>query len=134
MLMKRLLLIIILAAFGLSVGSCRQTPDSTALRSVDAAAFKQIVDAHTAVIIDVRRPDEFADSHLGGAVNIDVEDAAFADKIKSLDKDKSYLVYCRSGRRRLNAANQMASAGFKEVVNLEGGITGWIDNGYPVTK
>ncbi|MFM2136156.1 MAG: hypothetical protein RL021_1556 [Bacteroidota bacterium] len=132
--MKRLLFLSILAAFGLSIDSCQQSTENTALRTVDAAAFKQIVDAHNAVIIDVRRPDEFSESHLDGALNIDVEDASFQEKIKSLDKSETYLVYCRAGRRSMNAANQMTSAGFKDVVNLEGGITGWMDNGYPVTK
>ena len=132
--MKRILSLLTVIVVGLSLGSCNRSDESTALRSVDATAYKQIVDAHNAVIIDVRRPDEFAGSHLEGAINIDVEDASFPEKIKALDHSKTYLLYCRAGRRSLNAANQMTDAGFKDVVNLEGGITSWIDNGYPVTQ
>lgn len=132
--MRRILFLFTVIVLEFSMGSCQQTHEHTALRTVDASAYKQIVDAQVAVIIDVRRPDEFAESHLEGALNIDVEDASFGEKIKALDPSKTYLVYCRAGRRSMNAAGQMTAAGFKDVVNLDGGITSWIDNGYPVTR
>lgn len=69
------------------------------------------------IVIDVRTPAEYAAGHIAGAQNIDVEAGDFAAKIAPLDKGAAYLVYCRSGRRSAIAADQMASAGFKDIVD-----------------
>ncbi len=82
------------------------------------------------VVIDVRTPAEYAAGHIAGAQNIDVEAADFATKIAPLDKGAAYLVYCRSGRRSAIAADQMASAGFKDVVD-GGGMDALVAAGAP---
>jgi rhodanese-related sulfurtransferase len=92
------------------------------------------VDAHGSTVLDVRHADEFAEDHIEGAVNIDVEEPSFGQNIQSLDKSKTYLVYCRAGRRSMNAAQQMTAAGFTDVVNLDGGLTSWKEQGFPVSK
>lgn len=51
------------------------------------------------MIIDVRTPEEFATGHLQGAVNFDVNDEEFKNQVKDLDKNASYILYCRSGNR-----------------------------------
>jgi rhodanese-related sulfurtransferase len=131
--MKRILLsLAIIATVVLS--SCNSGSDNSALRTVDAAAFRQLVDAHGATVLDVRHAGEFAEDHIEGAVNIDVEEPAFGQTIQSLDKSKTYLVYCRAGRRGMIAAQQMTDAGFKDVVNLDGGLNSWEEQGFPVTK
>jgi rhodanese-related sulfurtransferase len=71
------------------------------------------------VVIDVRSPEEFAAGHIAGAVNIDV-DGDFASGIAQLDKDAAYLLYCRSGRRSAIAAQEMAAAGFTDIVDAGG--------------
>ena len=83
------------------------------------------------VVIDVRTPAEFAAGHLAGAQNIDVEAGDFATRIASLDKGAAYLVYCRSGRRSAIAAQQMAAAGFKDIVD-GGGMDALVAAGAPV--
>ena len=83
------------------------------------------------VVIDVRTPAEFAAGHLAGAQNIDVEAGDFATRIASLDKGAAYLVYCRSGRRSAIAAQQMAAAGFKDIVD-GGGLDALVAAGAPV--
>lgn len=83
-------------------------------------------------LLDVRTPGEFSDSYIKGAVNIDIMQPDFPSKIEALDKNKSYLVYCRSGQRSLNAMNFMKEHGFKEVHNLEGGIMAWERSGNDV--
>ena len=70
------------------------------------------------VIVDVRTPDEFADNHLKEAVNIDFRDQSFETKIKALNKDQPYILYCRSGNRSGQAEKLMKSLGFKSVENL----------------
>ena len=71
-------------------------------------------------VIDVRTADEYAAGHLEGAVNIDVEAGNFDAAIAQLDKDKTYLVYCRSGRRSAIAKENMHTAGFHNVIDAGG--------------
>ena len=69
------------------------------------------------MIIDVRTPAEFAGGHLDGAVNIDIQSADFTSRIESLDRNGSYVVYCRSGNRSGMAMAQMLDMGFTDVSN-----------------
>ena len=86
------------------------------------------------VIIDVRTPEEFASGYLENAVNIDYNSAAFSDEIKTLDKNRTYLIYCRSGARSSPALGLMAVLQFAEVYNISGGITAWQAAGLPVVE
>jgi phage shock protein E len=76
-------------------------------------------------IVDVRTAEEFAANRIKGAQNIDVKALDFAEKIAKLDKDGSYLVYCRGGVRSVRALNMMKELGFKQVYNLAGGLKNW---------
>ncbi len=69
------------------------------------------------MIIDVRTPAEFAGGHLDGAVNIDIQSPDFTAEIEKLDRDGSYVVYCRSGNRSGIAMAQMLDMGFSDVSN-----------------
>ena len=91
------------------------------------------VDSNIA-ILDVRTAKEFADGHVAGAVNIDVNQADFAQKIDQLDRSKTYIVYCRSGRRSSKAVSIMASKGFRNLYNVSDGFLGWNKNGLPFVK
>ena len=84
------------------------------------------------VIVDVRTPEEYASGHLANAINIDLEDKSFDSNIATLDKNKKYLVYCRSGRRSAEAAGKMVDIGIYNVYDLSGGITQWTAEGNPV--
>lgn len=78
-----------------------------------------------ALLLDVRRPDEFAQGHLPGAVNMDVSDPDFAQRIGTLDPKRQAFVYCRSGARSAKAAKELGVAGFTHVFNLAGGMLEW---------
>ena len=82
------------------------------------------------VVIDVRTPMEYADGHVEGSLNLDVESGTFESSLESLDKELTYLVYCRSGRRSAIAANLMRERGF-EVFDL-GSIQNMSDLGWPI--
>ena len=69
------------------------------------------------MIIDVRTPAEFSGGHLDGAVNIDIQSPDFASQIDALDRNGSYVVYCRSGNRSGMAMAQMLDMGFTDVSN-----------------
>jgi len=92
---------------------------------VSASSFAAATEVEGVTVLDVRTPAEYAEGHLPGAVNIDVEDAAFADKIAQLDPAADYAVYCRSGNRSRVAVEFMTQAGVTHTVGLEGGIGAW---------
>jgi rhodanese-related sulfurtransferase len=83
-------------------------------------------------LIDVRTPKEFTEGHLPGAILIDIKDANFDSQILALDKNRPVFVYCRSGKRSLEAANILEKYKFKWVYNLEGGMIAWKDKGKAV--
>jgi rhodanese-related sulfurtransferase len=87
--------------------------------------FKKMMNEPNVVILDVRTPQETAEGKIEGAIEIDVLDASFDEKIKALDKDKTYLVYCRSGKRSVKSCNAMADQGFNNLYNLLGGYNAW---------
>jgi rhodanese-related sulfurtransferase len=86
------------------------------------------------VILDVRTADEFEAEHLADAVNIDFRSPDFKTNIDKLDRDKEYLIYCGVGVRGKAAAEILIELGFGKVHNLTGGITAWIQAGYPTVK
>ena len=89
-----------------------------ALGSLTACAPAEKVDpASFTAIIDVRTPAEFAEGHLAGAVNIDVQDPSFLDQISQLDPAGNYFVYCRSGNRSGQAIQKMQQLGFESLIN-----------------
>lgn len=81
-----------------------------------------------AVLIDVRKPEEVAEGKIEGAVNIDYTDSSFAQKIGELDKSKPYFVYCKSGKRSSDAAQEMQKLGFENIIVLEGGYVQWLEH------
>ena len=78
-----------------------------------------------AVLVDVRRPDEYGQGYIPKAVNIEVTAPDFAQRVAVLDKTAPTYVYCRSGARSAKAAEQLVQAGFTNVHNLLGGVLDW---------
>ena len=109
-----ILVLVALVAIAIAVAGCGGSA-GPAITKVGATEAVEMLDSR--VVIDVRTPAEYAAGHIVGAQNIDVEAADFGSKIALLDKDAPYLVYCHSGRRSGNAATQMASAGFTDIVD-----------------
>jgi rhodanese-related sulfurtransferase len=86
------------------------------------------------VILDVRTPAEYADGHLAGAINLDVNSGTFQEEVSKLDMNRTYLVYCSSGVRSAAASKIMSELGFRYIYNMTGGITAWKSAGLPVVK
>lgn len=103
--------------------------------SIDSKEAYGLIKADSNIaILDVRTAKEFADGHVAGAVNIDVNQTDFAQKIDQLDRSKTYIVYCRLGRRSRKAVGIMAAKGFKNLYNVSDGFVGWNKNGLPFEK
>lgn len=94
------------------------------LRSEDFE--KALNEDANALLIDVRTESEYEQGHLPGSLNIDIMGAGFEDYIKTLDKNKHFFMYCRSGARSANACVALKHIGVQSrIVNLEGGILDW---------
>lgn len=76
------------------------------------------------IILDVRRPDEFAEKHIPGAVNIPNETIGAEEIPRLPDKGQLILVYCRSGNRSKQASEKLAALGYTNIVEF-GGINDW---------
>lgn len=115
--MKRLFLILGLL---LSMVACAQ-------KNISPQEFHDMITKDPSLqVVDVRTPQEFAAGHIKGAKNVDFRSPDFEKNIaKAVKKRKTVLVYCRSGKRSLNAMNLMVKNGFKDVYNMEGGILAW---------
>ena len=104
-------------------------------QNVDANAFEQKINAGGVQVLDVRTAGEYSGSHLKNVMLADwTNKAQFEERVKYLDKNKTLLVYCAAGGRSGQAAVWLKEQGFKEVVNLQGGITAWNAASKPVVK
>ena len=131
--MKRILYYsIIMGIFTMLFGSCQA---SQKIETVDSATFKERISGASEVqLLDVRTAEEFAEGHLESAINIDVHAMDFTQKVsEQLDKSQPIYLYCRSGKRSMMAAKNLAQEGYT-IVNLKNGILGWVEAGYPVSK
>ena len=110
---------------------CKTSPE---IASVTAQQFNSEIKGDNKTILDVRTPEEYADGHIDNAININVLSPDFPERAsKSISKKDTVYVYCRSGKRSLDAAQKLSRLGYK-VVNLKDGIMGWQESGFPVTK
>lgn len=101
---------------------------------VGVAEFANVIADPGVTIVDVRTPQEFAEGHIEGAVNIPVELPDFMDRVSELDPAGTYAVYCRSGNRSQPAVAGMASVGINGIYELESGTTGWTSEGQPLVQ
>lgn len=120
--MKYKFIITLLSALQV-IGCQSQQKNAT---TADVATFEKLLSENTnPQLIDVRTPEEFADSKIQNAVNINWNDAEFLKNIAYLDKSKPVFVYCLSGGRSKAAATKLAENGFVKVYDLKGGILKW---------
>ena len=87
-------------------------------------AMQMMRDESGYLIVDVRRPDEFAESHIAGAVNVPNESIEDEMPAELPDKDQLLLIYCRSGNRSKEASQKLAEMGYTRVYEF-GGINTW---------
>jgi rhodanese-related sulfurtransferase len=127
--MKKLIVVILTSVLILT--GCTSADDSVDLKVSDFSAKSQEVGV---VSLDVRTADEFAEGHLIDAININVESGNFEAEIEKLDKNTTYAVYCRSGRRSAVAVDLMKKAGFTNLYNLDGGVIDWSASGLPLVR
>jgi len=96
--------------------------------------FEKGIQGEDVIVLDVRKPDEYAQGHIANARLMNIYDGDFNEQLKTLDAKKPVYVYCRSGGRSGNAKNIMKQMGFAEVYNLRGGMMAWSGSGKAVSK
>ena len=124
--MKRFKKIIFLALLGSLLASCSPSQASRlGYREISVEEAKKLMKTEkNYVILDVRTPEEFAEGHIPGAINVANEDIADAEIPSLPDKSQLILVYCRSGRRSKEAAKKLVALGYTNIVEF-GGILDW---------
>ena len=99
------------------------TPASSSLGyrqiSMDEA-LKMMKNEKNYMILDVRRPDEYAGGHIPKAINVPNEEIGSAEIPELPDKSQLILVYCRSGRRSKEASEKLVKLGYTNVVEFGG--------------
>ena len=114
--MKKQLLYFIISLSLLFIFSCSKKPyDNINLKK----ALDLMSKSTNLVLLDVRTPEEYMGGSAPNSINIDVLNTDFKSKIDLLDKNKEYIVYCRSGNRSAIASSIMATNGFLHVYNLQ---------------
>ena len=121
--MKRILLILIAALLLTGCGVAAEQEAS--YRQINMEEAAEMMEKESGyIILDVRTPEEFAERHIPGALNIPNETIG-TEEIPALpDKQQLILVYCRSGNRSKQASEKLAAQGYTNIVEF-GGINDW---------
>jgi rhodanese-related sulfurtransferase/glutaredoxin len=117
----------------LLIGLLVSVVSSSRAQQVNVPEFQQSIEKGSVQVFDVRTAGEFNTGHLHNALQADFTNKEeFVDRVKYLNKEQPVYVYCLSGGRSAGAARWMRENGFKEVVELKGGINAWKQAGQPV--
>jgi rhodanese-related sulfurtransferase len=114
--------------------------------NITACQAKEILEGKNVFLLDVRTPAEYNYSHIKDATLIPLknvpahdsvnlpDDQLLLNRMNELPKDKNtkIIVYCYTGKRGSIASQMISDAGYKKVYNIQGGITEWVNSGYPV--
>jgi len=134
----------LLSFFLLPLSSCERTEPVPAkdsaeatpgLIEVDGAKAAEVLASDPSItIIDIRTPEEFAEGHLKGAMNIDFTADDFEARLAELNRDKPYLFHCASGNRSGKSLPVFEKLKFTRLYHLNSGFKGWVADGQAVEK
>lgn len=104
------------------------------IKEVSTAEAQSTLTGYT--VIDVREYDEFAAGHLPGAINIPrgVLEFKIGTVGECADKDKPYLIYCRTSGRAALSTVQLQKIGYGKLVSMAGGFEAWAKEARPTDK
>ncbi|MCG6909262.1 MAG: rhodanese-like domain-containing protein [Deltaproteobacteria bacterium] len=110
----------------------------SSIENISASASANLIaqnrDNPDFMILDIRTPSEFEAGHIAGARMLDFYSQSFVDDFKKLDRNKTYLIYCRSGSRSGRLMQAIDNLGFKKIFNMERGLKDWVGQGYALVK
>lgn len=129
---KAALLAVLVFALVAFCGAASATEKASYMEVTPTEAKALIDKTSDIVIIDVS--PAFANGHLPKAVNYYIGDGTFAKTIPTLNRDRTYIVYCHLSSTSARGAQQLVDASFPRVYRLKGNYKAWIQAGYPVEK
>ncbi|MFT4566736.1 MAG: rhodanese-related sulfurtransferase [Saprospiraceae bacterium] len=100
-------------------------PEVMNYADIDVKEAKKMLSKGEATALDVRTSLEVSHGKIIGSKSINFSSPSFADALNSIEKNETYIVYCRSGRRSRQACKAMSKQGFKNIYNLAGGYNVW---------
>ncbi len=112
-------------------GALSDVTTSQSMKAQDL--LTRLESAEGPVVLDVRSPEEYADGHVPGAINVPYDQ--IGARLDSLDayRDRGFVVYCRTGRRAGIAETVLIEAGFERVWDLEGHMVSWMEQDLPLS-
>ncbi len=111
------------------VGDTYQTISYPEIDVVEAHARLQ---ANELLLVDVREPDEYANGHLPGAINIPLN--SLSEHLHELQQASTVLLVCNTGNRSGMAAEWLTGQGLTGVINIDGGTVAWLQHGFAIEK
>ena len=117
------------------IGGCTQQQGDSQVTYIDVspAEAKDLIDENPdLIVIDVS--PAYNQGHLPGAVHYYLGDGSLDNAIPTLDKNKTYLVYCHVDSVAIQGAQKLIDAGFQNVYRLEGNYSAWVNAGYPIEQ
>ena len=99
---------------------------------IAVADARQRLAGHRALLVDVREPDEWAAGHVAEARHIPLGE--LPARLGELPRDRDLLLICRSGKRSGAATRLLQREGFPLARNVQGGMSAWERQGYPVVR
>ena len=121
---KRIPILLLLSALMFSGCAAPQKSTNTYRQITMDEAAEMMAEESDYIILDVRRPDEFAAGHIPNAINVPNETIGTAEIPELPNKDQLIMVYCRSGRRGKEASEKLLKLGYTNIVEF-GGILDW---------
>lgn len=117
---------------------CMAAADMAGVQTISPSHFKALLDRHQGdpdvVLLDVRTPKEFEDGHIQGALLLDYHSSDYVERLKALDREKTYLIYCRSGNRSGKSLAIFEKLGFRRAYHMDAGVIGWSRENYPLVR
>jgi len=126
--MKYLIIVIFIVVIftGIKKIYAAQVAKNSCFENIGNDGFKyRMKDKEQVVLLDVRTLGEFKAGNIENSIHIDVLQNSYKEQVSKLDKEKTYLVYCRSGNRSIKAAVILCDLGFTKVYNLSNGYMKW---------
>jgi rhodanese-related sulfurtransferase len=106
-----------------------------AINEISIAEVKKMIDnKEDIILLDVRDKEEYETGHIPGAINISRGSLELKSNLIIPDKTKKIIVYCGIDRRSPLATKTLNDFGYKNAINMIGGLKAWKEVGYPVAK
>ena len=139
--MKKKLIIFAIPIFIICLGfmlPLLSAQENTRIMTVSVKEAADLIDKHVGdsdfAILDIRTPGEFQSGHLKSAILIDFYSQTFVDQLSRLDKEKKFLIYCRTGNRSARSLEIFKKLKFQKIYHMANGISTWKSEGFPVVK